>query len=116
MNIEVVVPLNRDQHTVSTVVPQSFSVLHRLRDPQAGALTGLVIVAPAALRHENLCIKPASASRFRKYDQRGPLYTGPMTVRVGFAPSPTEQLHVGNVRTALYNWLSRPQGNACGRH
>jgi len=26
-------------------------------------------------------------------------------VRVRFAPSPTGQLHVGNVRTALYNWL-----------
>ena len=29
----------------------------------------------------------------------------PMTVRVRFAPSPTGHLHVGNVRTALYNWL-----------
>jgi glutamyl-tRNA synthetase len=28
-----------------------------------------------------------------------------MTVRVRFAPSPTGYLHVGNVRTALYNWL-----------
>ena len=28
-----------------------------------------------------------------------------MTVRVRFAPSPTGQLHVGNVRTALFNWL-----------
>lgn len=27
------------------------------------------------------------------------------TVRVRFAPSPTGQLHIGNVRTALYNWL-----------
>ena len=26
--------------------------------------------------------------------------------RVRFAPSPTGQLHVGNARTALYNWLS----------
>jgi glutamyl-tRNA synthetase/nondiscriminating glutamyl-tRNA synthetase len=26
-------------------------------------------------------------------------------VRVRFAPSPTGQLHVGNARTALYNWL-----------
>ena len=95
-------------------MPESFSVLHRLRDPQADALTVLVIVAPAALRHENLCIKPASASRFRKYDQRGPLYTGPMTVRVRFAPSPTEQLHVGNVRTALYNWLFVLKGTRAG--
>ncbi len=28
-----------------------------------------------------------------------------MTVRVRFAPSPTGYLHVGNVRTVLYNWL-----------
>ncbi|HVZ81057.1 MAG TPA: glutamate--tRNA ligase [bacterium] len=27
------------------------------------------------------------------------------TVRVRFAPSPTGSLHLGNVRTALYNWL-----------
>ncbi|HEU4982934.1 MAG TPA: glutamate--tRNA ligase family protein, partial [Acidobacteriaceae bacterium] len=25
--------------------------------------------------------------------------------RVRFAPSPTGLLHVGNARTALYNWL-----------
>ena len=25
--------------------------------------------------------------------------------RVRFAPSPTGMLHVGNARTALYNWL-----------
>ena len=28
-----------------------------------------------------------------------------MSVRVRFAPSPTGHLHVGNARTALYNWL-----------
>ena len=34
-----------------------------------------------------------------------------MTVRVRFAPSPTGHLHVGNVRTALFNWLyARKQG------
>ena len=26
-------------------------------------------------------------------------------VRVRFAPSPTGDLHLGNVRTALYNWF-----------
>ncbi len=26
-------------------------------------------------------------------------------VRVRFAPSPTDYLHVGNARTALFNWL-----------
>jgi len=27
------------------------------------------------------------------------------TIRVRFAPSPTGLLHVGNARTALFNWL-----------
>src|SRR5436189_4179207 len=32
-------------------------------------------------------------------------------MRVRFAPSPTGHLHVGNVRTALFNWLlARGQG------
>lgn len=34
-----------------------------------------------------------------------------MTVRVRFAPSPTGHLHVGNVRTALYNWLFARQND-----
>jgi nondiscriminating glutamyl-tRNA synthetase len=34
-----------------------------------------------------------------------------MSVRVRFAPSPTGQLHVGNVRTALFNWLFAKQNN-----
>ena len=29
----------------------------------------------------------------------------PSTLRLRFAPSPTGQLHVGNARTALFNWL-----------
>ncbi|ODA66550.1 Glutamate--tRNA ligase [Methyloligella halotolerans] len=34
-----------------------------------------------------------------------------MTVTVRFAPSPTGRLHVGNIRTALFNWLfARKQG------
>src|ERR1022692_4325140 len=34
-------------------------------------------------------------------------------VRVRFAPSPTGQLHVGNARTALFNWLlARRHGGA----
>src|ERR1700721_3200959 len=32
-------------------------------------------------------------------------------MRVRFAPSPTGQLHVGNARTALFNWLLA-RGNA----
>ena len=37
--------------------------------------------------------------------------TSDPTMRVRFAPSPTGQLHVGNARTALFNWLlARGQG------
>ena len=36
-----------------------------------------------------------------------------MSVKVRFAPSPTGKLHVGNVRTALVNWLfAKGQGGA----
>lgn len=36
-----------------------------------------------------------------------------MTLRVRFAPSPTGYLHIGGVRTALFNWLwARRQGGA----
>jgi len=38
---------------------------------------------------------------------------GHQGIRVRFAPSPTGYLHVGGVRTALYNWLmARAQGGA----
>ena len=34
-------------------------------------------------------------------------------IRVRFAPSPTGHLHVGNVRTAIFNWLfARKAGGA----
>jgi glutamyl-tRNA synthetase len=34
-----------------------------------------------------------------------------MTVITRFAPSPTGRLHVGNIRTALHNWMfARAQG------
>src|SRR5688572_30331786 len=45
------------------------------------------------------------------------LYTTPAmspsasNVRVRFAPSPTGYLHIGGVRTALYNWLWARQNN-----
>ncbi|MCJ7499005.1 glutamate--tRNA ligase family protein, partial [bacterium] len=35
----------------------------------------------------------------------------PTPIRVRFAPSPTGYLHIGGVRTALYNWIfARQQG------
>ena len=34
-----------------------------------------------------------------------------MTITTRFAPSPTGRLHVGNIRTALHNWmLARKNG------
>jgi glutamyl-tRNA synthetase len=36
-----------------------------------------------------------------------------MSVRVRYAPSPTGEPHVGNIRTALFNWLfARHEGGA----
>ena len=38
---------------------------------------------------------------------------GPMSVRVRYAPSPTGEPHVGNIRTAIFNWLfARHHGGA----
>ena len=38
-------------------------------------------------------------------------YSAPMTVVTRFAPAPTGRLHVGNIRTAVHNWLwARKQG------
>ena len=36
-----------------------------------------------------------------------------MTIKTRFAPSPTGHLHVGNIRTALHNWMfAKKQGGA----
>ncbi len=37
--------------------------------------------------------------------RRGAPYSSGMTVITRFAPSPTGRLHVGNIRTALHNWM-----------
>ena len=34
-----------------------------------------------------------------------------MTVTVRFAPSPTGHIHIGNARTALFNWLFALKNN-----
>src|SRR5512147_2106030 len=47
---------------------------------------------------------PCSETR-RNGGGRPMLAALPGSVRVRFAPSPTGFLHVGGVRTALYNWL-----------
>ncbi len=36
-----------------------------------------------------------------------------MSVRVRFAPSPTGSLHIGNARTALFNWLHARKHGGC---
>jgi glutamyl-tRNA synthetase len=41
--------------------------------------------------------------------RRQPANSPPMTVTTRFAPSPTGHLHIGNVRTALHNWLLAKQ-------
>ena len=47
-------------------------------------------------------------------DQTADAYTALMTVRVRMAPSPTGFLHIGGVRTFLFNWLfARGQGGEC---
>ncbi|MGD2144485.1 MAG: glutamate--tRNA ligase family protein, partial [Anaerolineae bacterium] len=36
-----------------------------------------------------------------------------MTVRVRFAPSPTGEPHIGNIRTVVFNWLFARQNAGC---
>src|SRR5262245_36722583 len=43
--------------------------------------------------------------RLTTNDQQRPTNNERAIMRVRFAPSPTGQLHVGNVRTAIFNWL-----------
>ena len=49
----------------------------------------------------------------RSADDPNPIHNPQSAMRLRFAPSPTGHLHVGNARTALYNWLlARGQGGA----
>ena len=57
-----------------------------------------------------------SAARARTGARRPPgaHYDGRMSVRVRMAPSPTGFLHIGGVRTFLFNWLfARGRGGEC---
>jgi glutamyl-tRNA synthetase len=46
--------------------------------------------------------------------RRGPAYDAGVSVRVRMAPSPTGFLHIGGVRTFLFNWLfARQAGGEC---
>src|SRR5512135_2996442 len=60
------------------------------------------------LEHRPRPLARRMALRKRGSDaHRGPhgVSSAAMTVRVRFAPSPTGYLHIGGVRTALFNWL-----------
>ena len=47
----------------------------------------------------------AFPARLRQHPETCMTSSAPERIRVRFAPSPTGSLHVGGVRTALYNWL-----------
>src|SRR5438034_9060003 len=51
-----------------------------------------------------LSVRPAAVASALPDRAAGRLYSGIM-VRTRFAPSPTGYLHIGGVRTALFNWL-----------
>ena len=55
------------------------------------------------------------AAAFAEMGQAHAVYaTSPMSVRVRMAPSPTGFLHIGGVRTFLFNWLfARGHGGEC---
>ena len=60
-------------------------------------------VAPDALDAVDRRVDPASRRDVSPEEHRDTLDA--VSVRVRFAPSPTGLLHVGGVRTALFNWL-----------
>ena len=52
-----------------------------------------------------LYVSPAGAEAICIVTSGTFVYGPPMTVTVRFAPSPTGHIHIGNARTALFNWL-----------
>src|SRR5689334_14468512 len=64
----------------------------------------------AAMRSIAVSIPPVDET-WAPNSIRAPYDRGPMSVRVRMAPSPTGFLHIGGVRTFLFNWLfARGQG------
>src|SRR5918995_3381602 len=47
----------------------------------------------------------AGADERRHFGWKAPFDRRTVVMRLRFAPSPTGRLHVGNARTALFNWL-----------
>ena len=61
-----------------------------------------------------VAIPSVRAIRAPSADTDARAYTALMTVRVRMAPSPTGFLHIGGVRTFLFNWLfARGRGGEC---
>src|SRR4029078_2085532 len=60
---------------------------------------------PAAPQEQLARERGAIQIRQRQRPPPHPAYATAMSVRVRMAPSPTGFLHIGNVRTALFNWL-----------
>jgi glutamyl-tRNA synthetase len=52
-----------------------------------------------------LYVSVRCAAAFCVVSSRSFVYGPPMPVTVRFAPSPTGNIHIGNARTALFNWL-----------
>jgi glutamyl/glutaminyl-tRNA synthetase len=74
------------------------------RPPRAGALReDLDGLAPDALDAVDRRVDPARGRDVSPEEHRDTLDA--VSVRVRFAPSPTGLLHIGGVRTALFNWL-----------
>src|SRR5262249_7043568 len=81
---------------------------HR-RDARAGG--GGARGRNGARQHQGKDERRDGRDRARRRDRRPCHRIGPQRMRVRFAPSPTGKLHVGNARTALFNWLlARGQG------
>ncbi len=82
------------------------------RAPRPATESAFWLAAGAILVHEHE--HPPGAVRLGHPPSRGGHYACCMSVRVRMAPSPTGFLHIGGVRTFLFNWLfARGRGGEC---
>ena len=77
--------------------------------PDHRARLEAALLAPGSLLRCHPPTADPSLQRVSPHEQRlratGPEYDRRVPVRARFAPSPTGLLHIGGVRTALFNWL-----------